>query len=122
VFVGDHDHHRGAAIVNPGEFAAYVFTAVAGLGALGVLTAIARRIAGPFARSNVPGMVIGAHLAGGGKQAIEELRDEVDQLRAEVAELRSRSAELDDVQNRLDFAERMLAQVREKNALPGGRS
>jgi len=92
-----------------------------GLGALGVLTAIARRIAGPSARSNIPGMVIGAHLAGGGKQAIEELREEVDQLRAEVEQLRLRGAELDDVHNRLDFAERMLAQVKEKNALPGPR-
>ena len=99
-----------------------MFTAVAGIGVLGLVTAIARRIAGPFGRSNVPGMVIGAHLAGGGKQAIEELRDEIDQLRAEVEQLRLKSAEVDDLQNRLDFAERMLAQVREKNALPGGRS
>jgi hypothetical protein len=120
VLVGDLDHHQGAAIVNPAEFAAYVFTAVAGIGVLGVLTAITRRIAGPSARNNVPGMVIGANL-GGGKQAIEELRDEIDALRAEVEQLRLRSAELDDVQNRLDFAERMLAQVREKNALPGPR-
>jgi cell division protein FtsB len=123
VFVGDRDHHQGTAIVNPGEFAAYVFTAVAGLGALGVLTAIARRIAGPYSRRGIgPETVLGVHMASGGaKRELEELRDEVDQLRAEVAELRSRSAELDDVHNRLDFAERMLAQVKERNALPGPR-
>jgi hypothetical protein len=28
-------------------------------------------------------------------------------------------AEIDDLHNRLDFAERLLAQVKEKNALPG---
>jgi len=95
---------------------------VAGVSAIGLISAIARRIAGPFGRSHVPGMVIGAHLAGGGKQAMDELRDEVEALRAEVEQLRARSVELDDVQNRLDFAERMLAQVRERTALPGGKA
>ena len=101
-----------------------VMAVTIGLGTLTLVTAIARRIAGPYARRGLgPDTVLGVHMAAGGaKQALEDLRDEVDQLRAEVADLRSRSAELDDVQNRLDFAERMLAQVRDKNALPGGRA
>ena len=82
-----------------------------------MLTAIARRIAGPFGKSHNAGLVIGAMATG--KQALEELREEVDALRAEVDALRARGAELDDLHNRLDFAERMLAQVREKTALPG---
>lgn len=91
------------------------------LGGLSLVTAVARRIAGP--RSSAPGLVVGAHLAGrAASQEVDALRDEVDQLRAEVAELKARSGELDDVQNRLDFAERLLAQVREKPALPGPRS
>lgn len=63
--------------------------------------------------------------AGSGR-AFQELQDEVEQLRAEVDRLRGeveragRPPELDDIQNRLDFAERMLAQVKAQ-ALPGGR-
>jgi hypothetical protein len=95
------------------------------LGSLTLVTAIARRIAGPYGRRGLgPETVLGVHMAAGGadaKRAVEDLREEVEQLRAEVADLRSRAGELDEVQNRLDFAERMLAQVREKNALPGPR-
>jgi len=102
-----------------------VTVGVAGLGVLSLLTAIARRIAGPYSRRQIgPDTVLGVHMAGGGgeaKRALEELREEVEQLRAEVAELKARGSELDDMQNRLDFTERMLAQVREKNALPGPR-
>ena len=90
-----------------------------GLGGLSILTAVARRIAGP---RTGPAMVLGAGLASrAASQDVEALRDEVEQLRAEVAALKERSAELDDVHNRLDFAERLLAQVREKPALPGPR-
>ncbi len=95
------------------------------LGSLTLVTAIARRIAGPYGRSRLAADALRHTLIGsdaGSHRALEELRDEVDHLRAEVSDLRSRSGELDDVQNRLDFAERMLAQVREKNALPGGRA
>ena len=46
----------------------------------------------------------------------EGTRDaELGGLAAEMAQLRR---ELDEVQNRLDFAERMLAQVRDKGLLP----
>jgi len=87
---------------------------VVGTGGVAVLTlvrAVARRIsAGPGAAD--------------GRREIDALRDEVDRLRAEVDGAQARLGELDDVQNRLDFAERMLAQVRDgkdKNALPGAR-
>ncbi len=89
------------------------------LGGLSLVTAVAKRIAGP--RSG-PAMVLGAHLASrAGSQDVDALRDEVEQLRAEVTQLKERNAELDDIHNRLDFAERLLAQVREKPALPGAR-
>ncbi len=93
-----------------------------GIGTLTLVGAFARRIAGPYGRGRVAREALHLQLGGGSPQALEELRDEVDQLRAEVADLRSRSAELDDVQNRLDFAERMLAQSRERGALPAPRN
>ena len=103
----------------PVEFAQYAFVAVAAVSALSVVSAIARRIAGPRSRT---GAILAARAmssqAGGD---VDALRDEVDQLRAEVGQLRERSGEIDDIQNRLDFAERLLAQVREKPGLPGPR-
>lgn len=42
---------------------------------------------------------------------------ELDELREEIAALR---AQLDEVHNRLDFAERMLAQAKARGALSGG--
>jgi len=99
-----------------------VMAVTVGIGTLTLVGALARRIAGPYGRGRLAREALHLQLGGGSTQALEELRDEVDQLRAEVADLRSRAAELDDVHNRLDFAERMLAQVREKNALPGGRA
>jgi hypothetical protein len=62
-----------------------------------------------------------------GGRAVRELHEEVELLRGEVDRLRdsvehaSRPAELDDIQNRLDFAERLLAQVKARDALPGPR-
>jgi outer membrane protein TolC len=50
--------------------------------------------------------------AGGGTSGdVEQLRSEVDELRGQLAE----------VQERLDFAERMLAKTRELERLPPGR-
>jgi hypothetical protein len=63
----------------------------------------------------------------GSVRAVRELHDEVEQLRGEIDRLRndlehpSRPPELEEIQNRLDFAERMLAQVRARDALPGPR-
>lgn len=81
--------------------AVVVFTSI-GLTVLTLARAFARRIAG--------GGV-------GGSKDVEALRDEVAQLRAEVDELHGRVAPLDEIQNRLDFTERLLAQARERGLL-----
>lgn len=70
---------------------------------------------------------VGAGGAAGVARAVRELHEEVELLRGEIDRLRSdvahtsRPPELDDIQNRLDFAERMLAQVKARDALPGPR-
>jgi cell division protein FtsB len=58
-------------------------------------------------------------IAGGSSDAreIEALRDEITQLRAEVDGIRSQLTDLDEIQNRLDFSERLLAQARERGLL-----
>jgi hypothetical protein len=65
---------------------------------------------------------------GGGAPALRELHDEIEQLHGELDQLRtsldetkSRFAALDEVQNRLDFAERLLGQMKARDALPGPR-
>jgi hypothetical protein len=80
--------------------AVVVFT---GLGAslLTLVRAVAKRIA-----SSSPG----------GRE-IEALRDEIAQLRVELDELHGRVAPVDEIQNRLDFAERLLGQIRERGLL-----
>ena len=80
--------------------AVVVFTSI-GLTVLTLARAFARRIAGGV----------------GGSKDVEALRDEVAQLRAEVDELHGRVAPLDEIQNRLDFTERLLAQARERGLL-----
>lgn len=60
-------------------------------------------------------------------RAVRELQEEVELLRGELDRLRNdvermgRPPELDEIQNRLDFAERVLAQVKGRDALPGPR-
>ena len=78
------------------------------------MSAIARRIAGPYGRRSLTSQIAESHLAGTDTPALAELREEVLQLRNEVAELRDKTAELDDVQNRLDFAERLLSQSKDR--------
>jgi uncharacterized protein involved in exopolysaccharide biosynthesis len=58
-------------------------------------------------------------IAGGaaGAKEIEALRDEIAQLRAEVDGVQAQLPNLDEIQSRLDFAERLLAQVRERGLL-----
>ena len=53
----------------------------------------------------------------GGAREIETLRDEVAQLRAEMEGVQGRLSDVDEIQNRLDFAERLLAQARERGLL-----
>jgi hypothetical protein len=50
---------------------------------------------------------------------VAQLASEVDALRDEVAGLRR---DLDEAQNRIDFAERVLAQARTQGKLPAGGS
>ena len=63
----------------------------------------------------------------GAAGAVRELHEEVELLRGEIDRLRNsveqttRPPELDDIQNRLDFAERLLAQMKTRDGLPGPR-
>ena len=93
---------RGAEVNGPEAIVAVVVFTSIGLTVLTLARAYARRIAG--------GGV-------GGSKDVEALRDEVAQLRAEVDELHGRVAPLDEIQNRLDFTERLLAQARERGLL-----
>jgi hypothetical protein len=90
--------------------------AVVALSALTLVSAVARRIQGPYGRR---GGLSGLADPPESQRSIAALHDDVEQLRGELETMRTRLAELDDVQNRLDFAERMLAQARERVALPG---
>ena len=60
-------------------------------------------------------------IAGGGhaSRELDDLREEVAQLRAELDGLHARLGDVEELQNRLDFAERMLAQLNDRPALPG---
>jgi hypothetical protein len=88
-------------LTGPEAIVGVVFFAGAGSVALVFARAFAKRIAGGSA----------------GSREIEVLRDEVVQIRAEVDELHGRVAPMDEIQNRLDFAERLLSQVRERGLL-----
>lgn len=85
----------------PDAIVAVVVFAGAGSVLLTLARAFAKRIAG----------------GGSGAREVEALRDEVALLRSEVDALHGRVAPLDEIQNRLDFAERLLAQAREKGLL-----
>ena len=65
------------------------------------------------------GHAIARRISGGGSSGdVEALRGEVADLRAE---LDARMGQIDELQERVDFTERALAQVRDKTALPGSR-
>lgn len=93
----------------PEAVVAFAVVGFVGASGLTLVRAIAQRIAG-----RAPGVEVAGEL--------QALRDEVDMLRREVADGQARSAgELDELHNRVDFAERMLAQVKDSRAaLPGG--
>jgi len=79
-------------------------------------------VIGAVFMANSPiGRAFAKRLGGEAGTDAAELRGEVAELHAEVEEMRTRMRQVDELQERVDFAERMLAQVRDKGALPGGR-
>ena len=109
--------------VDPNEIQQTIVIVAAAMGGLTIVSALARRIAGPYGRRVLNREVaLSALAARPDGPALDDLRDELAQLRAEVVELRDRSADLDDLHNRLDFAERMLAQGKDRGAVPGAQS
>ncbi len=53
-------------------------------------------------------------------EELAQLKDELADLRAELEEVRGGLGQVHELQERLDFAERLLAQQRAREALPGG--
>ena len=88
------------------------------IGGLTIVSAIARRIAGPYSKRSLANQIAVGHLGRPDDAALAELRDEVAQLRSEVAELQGRAVELDEVQSRLDFAERTSTASSRPNGSP----
>ncbi len=100
-------------MIDPGNFAQYVFTIVLAVSGLAVAGSLARRIAGGGSWRGR----IGPHGGGadpGQADTVRQLAAELDGLRDEVTGLRR---ELDEAQNRLDFTERLLAQAKERGLL-----
>lgn len=90
--------------MNPAEgIAALAFFSVIGFIGFPLARAFAQRISGGAPAS----------------RELDALRDEVAQLRGELDEMHARMGDVEEIQNRLDFAERMIAQLR-KPSLPGG--
>lgn len=65
---------------------------------------------------------VAKRIAGGtsNPRDIEAMKDEIAMLRAEVEELHHKVGDVDDINNRLDFTERVIGQLKNKGALPGG--
>jgi hypothetical protein len=83
----------------------------AGISVVAFAIAAARRFAG--------GGTDAARAVRGLQEEVELLRGDVDRLRTDV-ERASRPPELDEIQSRLDFAERLLGQMKARDALPPG--
>ncbi len=68
------------------------------------------------------GRAMARRLGGENPADVKALQEEVENLRQDLADTRAELLrQLEDAQGRLDFAERMLAEVRQKPALPGPR-
>lgn len=67
------------------------------------------------------GRAIAKRLGGSAVDAddVSDLRADIADLRAELDDMRSRVAHVDELQDRMDFAERMLAQAKAKGLMPG---
>ena len=91
----------------PGEFIPITFFLMAGMVGLAFSPlgrAIARRLGGENPRD------------------VRALQEEVDVLRQDLADTRAELLhQLENAQGRLDFAERLLAEARQRQALPGPR-
>jgi len=97
---------------------------VVGIGAVSVIGAVTRRIAGPRGARQVhvtkgmDGHTVVSVGAGdtdpGQREAVRQLSADVDAMRDELAGLRR---EMDETLNRLDFTERMLGQAKERGLL-----
>jgi uncharacterized protein involved in exopolysaccharide biosynthesis len=81
---------------------------------LSVMAVIASVVV-PLARA------LARRIAGGPERAtqhqVQALREEVDQLRGELDAVHERLAGVDELHNRVDFAERLLAQARDRGVL-----
>jgi hypothetical protein len=97
-------------VIDPGDFAAFVFTGVLAVSALTVVFTVTRRIA-RGGRRHLPGS---ADTDPGREALLRQLATEVEALRADGDAMRR---QLDEVHNRLDFAERLLARSNERGLL-----
>ena len=61
---------------------------------------------------------LAARPGGAALTEVDALGEEVEHLRVELEAMHGRVREVDEIQNRLDFAERMLTQLKERSALP----
>ncbi len=55
-----------------------------------------------------------------GSAEIEAMKDELAQLRAEMDDMRAKVGDMDELHNRVDFAERVIGQMKNQAVLPPG--
>ena len=91
-----------------GNLAAFVFIIAAGVSVVSLVAGVARRIGGGGPRQG--------RLDADQQEALARLEAEVESLREEMTGMRH---QLDEQAERQDFAERLLAQARERGLLPG---
>ena len=103
------------------EIIRIIVVAAIAMGGLSIVSAIARRISGPYGRRfRSRQMMMGLGDGGADPAELEALKEEVGRLKAELESVHGRLADIDEIQNRLDFTERVIGQMKNKPALPGG--